>query len=61
MFVMLKIEVQRYNERQRHPMLSGFLFRLGEIPHCAQAKRYLRLEFLSLYNSIEEAMLEKEF
>ena len=26
MFVMRKIEVQRYNERQRHPMLSGFLF-----------------------------------
>ena len=61
MFVMRKIEVRRYNERQRYPMLSGFLFRLGEIPHCAKAERHPLLQVLPFHDGIEETVLEQEF
>jgi hypothetical protein len=60
MFVMLKIEVQRYSEGRRYPMLFSNLFCLGKIPHRSQVERYLLLEVLSLHNRIQESVLQEE-
>ena len=60
MFVMLKIEVQRYSEGGRYPMLFNNLFRLGKIAHRPQAERHFLFELLPFDNRVQEPVFEEE-